>query len=109
MKATITMNGVTYHGDNIAMINNKIFVDGKDVTPETMQVSINVVGDVEKISADMCAMIHVTGNCGFIKTASGDVDVGGDVTGSVSTMSGDVTCKNVGGNVQTMSGDITRE
>lgn len=37
---------------------------------------------------------------------SGDVDVYGNVSGSVKTMSGDVDCGNIGGSVSSMSGEI---
>ena len=37
---------------------------------------------------------------------SGDVDVDGNVSGDIQTMSGDVDCGDVSGNIKTMSGDV---
>jgi hypothetical protein len=42
----------------------------------------------------------------FISTQSGDVEVTGNVDGSISTMSNDVDCENVNSLVSTMSGNI---
>ena len=50
--------------------------------------------------------IKIVGDVGNVKTTSGDVEISGNVTGSIQTMSGDVKCKTVGGSVTTMSGDI---
>lgn len=104
---TISINGVTITGrGNISIVNGKVLVDGKDVTPDSKQISIVVNGNIEYIDADCCEKIEVTGDVNDIQTQSGDVEVVGDVKGSVQTMSGDVKCSDIGGSVKTMSGDI---
>lgn len=104
----IVINGVTISaGRNITITGNRVLVDGADVTPDAKVVTIEVAGNVEKIEADCCERISVTGDAGIVKTQSGNVDVHGGVSGSVQTMSGDVECGGaIGGGVSTMSGDI---
>ncbi len=102
------INGATITGGrSINIRNGRVIVDGKDVTPDAKEINITVSGNVDKLEADACQKISVTGDVGSIKTMSGDVDVAGNVQGSVSTMSGDIDCgESIGGSVSTMSGDI---
>lgn len=58
------------------------------------------------LEVDYCTAVTVTGDAGSIATQSGDVNIEGNVGGSVSTMSGDVDCGSIGGSVSTMSGDV---
>ena len=122
----VIINGVTYEGGrNISVSNNKVTIDGKDVTPkDTLEVNINVEGSVENLKVDYAKTIIINENVeGYVQTSSGDVEVGGfvakgiqttsgdvevegNVTGNVQTTSGDVKCKKVEGNVNTLSGDI---
>jgi len=105
--STIRINGMTITaGRNITVNGNRVFVDGKDVTPNAKEIKIEVSGDVERLEADACNSISVTGNAGNIATQSGDVNVCGNVGGSVQTMSGDVDCGPVSGSVSSMSGNI---
>lgn len=76
-------------GRRIVVSNGRVECDGTDVTPDAKNIRIEVHGNVASLDADFCALIHVTGDVGSIKTASGDVRCGG-VSGSISTMSGDV-------------------
>lgn len=105
---TIKINGITISaGRNISITNNRVFVDGKDVTPDAKDIRIEVAGGIERLEADACNTISVTGDVGNIATQSGDVDVTGSVAGSIQTMSGDVDCGgSVAGSISTMSGDV---
>lgn len=87
------------------VVGGKVIVDGKDVTPDTRDIRIEVHGDVERVDIDACNTIHVNGAVGELTTTSGDVTCG-EVQGNVHTTSGDVRCKDVGGSVQTVSGDV---
>ena len=102
----IKINNKVYKGQSITIINNKIIVDGNDVTPDSKDINIIVEGNIESIKADTCNTITVNGSTNSISTKSGDVEVSGNVSGSISTMSGDVNCETVEGNISTMSGDI---
>jgi DUF4097 and DUF4098 domain-containing protein YvlB len=106
--ATITINGLTITGGrNVSIQNGRVIVDGTDVTPESKQINISINGNVERLEADACQKITITGDVGAVKTMSGDVDVTGAISGSVKTMSGNVDCGgSIAGSVSTMSGDI---
>lgn len=107
---SIKINGMTITGGrNITVMNNRVFIDGKDVTPDAKEIRIEVAGNVERLEADVCSTISISGDVGNVATQSGDVNVQGSIRGSVSTMSGDVDSGGpIGGNVSTMSGDIKR-
>lgn len=93
-------------GRNVSVINGRVIVDGKDLTPEEKVINIEVTGNIDLLSADACTQISVKGDVKTVKTMSGDVDISGNVNGSVSTMSGDVTAQKIEGNASSMSGDI---
>ncbi len=105
---TVTINGKTFtsNGGSISIINNKIYIDNKDVTPDSKEINIQVTGNVDKLEVDSCLKVSVTGDVHNVKTVSGIVDVGGKVTGDINTISGSVRCGNVGGNISTISGSV---
>ncbi len=105
---TIRINGMTITGGrNITVTNGRVTVDGRDITPDAKDISIQVTGNVERLEADVAHSIAIAGDCGSVSTQSGDVDVKGSISGNVRTMSGDVESGgHIGGNVSTMSGDI---
>ena len=102
----ITINGKSYNGNSIVISNNKVIIDGNDCTPDSKDIKIEVVGNIESIKADCCNYIKVTGDSGNIQSQSGDIEIEGNVSGNVSTMSGNVDCGNIQGSVSTMSGNI---
>lgn len=108
LMSKITINGivVSTSSKSVVVNNGKIIIDGVDVTPDSKNINISIDGNVEDLKVDVCEKIDIIGRVGSIKTASGDVDIEGDVAGSVQTMSGDVKCGDIGGNVSTMSGDV---
>jgi hypothetical protein len=121
----ITVNGTTYEGNSIQIKGDVISINGHrvDISNEK-SIEIFVKGDINSMQVDRCSSIEVI-NVGELKTASGDVEVRGSVTGSVSTTSGDIevdgdiegnatstsgdiTASRIGGNVSTVSGDISK-
>lgn len=104
--SSITINNKTYSGNNIVITNGKVIINGKDVTPDGKEINIKVEGNITDLKVDACNKVQITGDVSLVQTKSGDVDISGNVNGSVQTMSGDVDCGNVGGSVSTMSGDI---
>ena len=69
---------------------------------------ITVNGNVKKVqttSGDIEVKGDVTGG---VQTTSGDVDIDGNVDGDIHSVSGDVDCGDVSGEISTMSGDIRR-
>ena len=92
---TVKVNGKTYHGNNISVINGKIIVDGKEQLSSDCNAELKIVvnGQVDKIITDRS--VTVKGNI------SGNIECGGScsVDGSVG---GEVDCGgscNVGGSV----------
>lgn len=106
-RTQVTIDGRTFTGRSVSIINGKVIVDGKEQDGQLVgPVSVTVNGDVEVLD-NPTGTVSVTGSVGAVKTMSGDVHCK-DVSGSVSTMSGDVTCGTIGGSASTMSGDINR-
>lgn len=128
---SVNINGVHISdcaGRNIIVSNNRVIVDGTDITDridkDVKNIVINIAGDVESLKVDRCGTISVTGNAktistvsgdiecnevsGNINTTSGDLKIRGSVGGSINTVSGDVECGTINGSVSTMSGDISK-
>lgn len=104
--STISINGTTYVGNNVKIVNGKVIVDGKDMTPDAKNITIQVNGDISNLDVDICDKLSITGNVNELSTVSGDVEIGGSVGGNIKTTSGDIKCGNIAGNVKTVSGDI---
>lgn len=93
------INGKEYIGNNISVINNKVIIDGKDVTEDfgnTIQ-NITINGDVSNVKCESGGLT-INGN------VTGDVDAGhsvtcGDVSGNVSS-GHSIKCKSIGGNAK---------
>jgi len=104
--AEIKFNGSSYVGKSISIVNGVVTIDGKKIETSDKQINIEITGDVEKLSVDVCEKITVNGSVHSLSTISGDVDCG-DVGGNVGTQSGEVDCNKIGGSVNTQSGDVT--
>lgn len=88
---SVQINGKTYKGKNVSIVNGEVFVDGKIQSEFTTQKNIR---------------IQISGNVHTVESQSGDVEISGGVSGDVSSASGDIKCGAVGGSVQTASGDV---
>lgn len=120
--AGININGKMYVGKKVTFINNKVYIDGVDTTPDAKQITISIEGTVENLQMEYCNKIDIKGDVGEVLSTSGDIYVTGnigknvrtvsgdvqanDIGGDVTTTSGDVKCKHIKGNVKTVSGDI---
>jgi hypothetical protein len=102
---SVTIDGKSFKGNNIKIVNGKVIVDGKTQDGELVgDINVTVHGDVELLengSGNVTAQ-----NIGEANTGSGDIDCG-SVSGSIRTGSGDVTCGKVGGSIRTGSGDVS--
>ena len=106
---TCTINGKTYKGNNISIIDGVIYIDGKiaDKSNASLNTTIivKITGNVDSISTDS-GDVEVTGHAGKISTGSGDVSTG-NCAGAISTGSGDVDINGqVYGSVKTGSGNV---
>ena len=103
--SSITIDGKTFSGRNVQIVNDRVIIDGVEQDGSLVgPIHIEVNGNVERLETGS-GSVEVSGSCGPVKTLSGDV-ICGNVDGSVGTMSGDVTCGAVSGGVKTMSGDV---
>lgn len=99
-KGTIRINGKTYVGNNISMVGNKVYIDGKlqgngDFSEEK-EIKIEVLCDIDRIESE--ESVNVYGNVHGNVFAKGSVNCD-NVTGNVEAK-GSVNCDNVGGNVK---------
>lgn len=88
--STVVINGVTYSGTNVSIVNGKVVVDGATQDQQLIGV-VNVVvnGDANEVNT-VSGDVSINGSVGSVSSVSGDVNVRGGVTGSVSTVSGDI-------------------
>lgn len=106
---TININGSMISGSsgkNITIINGRVIIDGKDVTQDSKEINITIYGNIDQLQVDSCSTISVSGDAGTIKSQSGDIDIAGNVFGSVSNMSGNISCGDVGLRANTISGVV---
>lgn len=105
---SIVINGTSYSGNNISIVNGRVTIDGKEHTPTDKVINIVVNGNIDSLHVDVCKLVEVHGEVNDLTTTSGDV-VCGNVKNDVSTTSGDIECGNIGGSVKSTSGDVTAE
>lgn len=94
----IQINGKTYQGRSVSIVNNRVVIDGIDVTDKDMPktiLDIHVTGDL--VSLETTASVSCENVQGDV-IAKGSVNCD-DIKGSVYA-SGSVNCSRVGGNVR---------
>lgn len=105
--ASININNVIYAlKKSFKVDRGRLFIDGKDVTPNDKVINVSIEGDVQTVEVGACEMLTITGSVQSVKTGSGSVSCS-SVNGPVTTGSGDVECSDISGNVSTGSGDVT--
>lgn len=93
----VTINGKTYSGSSVVVINNRVLIDGKEITdkdlPKTI-LQIEVTGTLQELKTDASV------NCDDV---TGNVEAGGSVNcdsvGGNVNAGGSVNCDSVGGSV----------
>ena len=98
MSTTITINGKTISidgGGSICVLNNRIYVNGKEVAASAKVDQVVITGNCGDVKADCSVTVH--------GAVLGDVHAGGcvncnDVRGDVNA-GGSVNCDDVGGDV----------
>jgi len=95
----ITINGKTFHGSNITVINDRVFIDGKEVNAgDSSGKILEVVISGETASINSEAPVTVNGNVhGNVKTY-GALQCSGSITGKVDA-GVSVNCGDINGNV----------
>ena len=93
-------------GNSVSIINNKIFVDGKEIETEEKVINIIVEGNLDKLEVDCCNSIKVNGVTKDIEVSNGNIAISGDVKGNVNNVNGNIIAKVINGNCKTTNGDI---
>lgn len=105
--STIIINGKLIQASaNLHIGNGRIIVDGQYVTPDDKIIDICISGNTHSLQVDACHRVFILGNVSTVRTTSGDIDIQGNVSGGVQTVSGDVDCGNISGSISTVSGNI---
>ncbi|WP_338978163.1 hypothetical protein [Fusobacterium nucleatum] len=100
------MGNINIKGNNISIINNKIFVDGKEIETEEKVINIIVEGNLDKLEVDCCNSIKVNGVTKDVEVSNGNITISGDVKGNVNNINGNIIAKVINGNCKTINGDI---
>ena len=93
-------------GNSVSIINNKIFVDGKEIGTEEKEINIIVEGNLDKLEVDCCNSIKVNGVTKDVEVSNGNITISGDVKGNVNNINGNIIAKVINGNCKTKNGDI---
>ena len=93
-------------GNSVSIINNKIFVDGKEIETEEKVINIIVEGNLDKLEVDCCNSIKVNGVTKDIEVSNGNISINGDVKGNVNNINVNIIAKAINGNCKTINGDI---
>ena len=100
------MGNINIKGNNVSIINNKIFVDGKEIGTEEKEINIIVEGNLDKLEVDCCNSIKVNGVTKDVEVSNGNITINGDVKGNVNNINGNIIAKVINGNCKTKNGDI---
>ena len=84
----IKNSSISIEGNNVSIINNKIFVDGKEIETEEKVINIIVEGNLDKLEVDCCNSIKVNGVTKDIEVSNGNIAISGDVKGNVNNING---------------------
>lgn len=103
-ESTVTINGKTYKGTNVSVVNDEVIIDGNKVESGT-RINITIIGDAESVSLQT-GDISIKGNVTTLKCQTGDINIEGNVLGNVSLQTGDISCKQISGNASTHCGDM---
>lgn len=94
---TVSINGKTYTGNNISIINNQVFIDGVSQEKGLQGIlEVRIEGKMETVSCD--AALTITGDVGRAK-AGNTLTIHGNVLGDAEA-GNTLTCKNIGGDAR---------
>lgn len=104
----ITINGKSFKGNNVSIINNEVIIDGKKANSDddSKIINISIDGNIESLNVDYCEKIEVVGECESVSSKNGNIAIQGNVSGDVTNKNGNIICRNVGGDASTKNGDV---
>lgn len=99
---------------SLSIVGSKVYVDGVEYKQEGEDeppVKIEFHNcTFEKVSVKRAETVSINGSSvGSIKSSTADITVHGDVSGNVSTSTGNVMCEDISGNVKISTGDLLAE
>lgn len=97
--------------DSLSIVGGRVYIDGVEHKPEGADekpVKIEFHNcTFEQVTIKQSGSVDIKdSSVGPLKISSASVSIHGNVTGSVSTSAGSVTCKDVSGNVKVSAGSI---
>ena len=106
----ITINGKTYSGSSHTIINDKIFIDGKEIIDDNLKSSkilnIKIEGGISECAILNCNSIQVIGNVKNLDNQNGDISITGNIEGDVDNQNGDIQCQNINGDIDIQNGSV---
>lgn len=105
--ARITINGVTYEGENLIInhTGSHVQIDNQIISIDNRDINISVSGDLNVLEVSSANTIEIIGNAGEVNTASGNIQVD-KVLGNANSASGSIYANDIKGNVSTISGSV---
>lgn len=105
-KSTISVNGRTFQGNTVSIVNGDIIVDGKKVdSPDEKEITITITGNVKELHLDS-GTINLEGDVGDLHVAHGKVGIQGDVKGGANIKHGNLECDNIFADVEVTHGNV---
>lgn len=103
---SISVNGKSFSGRNVTIINGKVIVDGKTVDmPDAKEIIVNIEGDLGSLQLD-AGTVNVTGHAGDVHVGQGTAKVEMDVKGEVRVDQGKLECNDIFADVRVDMGNI---
>lgn len=104
--STITVNGKSFQGNSVSIVNGEIIVDGKKVSsPTEKEINITITGDIKELILDS-GTIKMEGDVGNLEVNHGKVGIQGDVKGNASIKHGNLECDNIFADVDVAHGNV---
>lgn len=111
---SIVINGKSYDvpdGASLSINANGVLVNGKPLLPTdeskprpvlviTIKGNVQIVKDVKSVS--------ITGDAGNVATTNGNITIGKNVTGAVTSVNGKISAESIAGPVSTVNGNIDK-
>ena len=103
---TITVNGRSFKGSSLSIVNGTIVIDGKKVLePVEKEIIVTITGDVKDLYLDS-GKITMEGDVGRLEVNHGKVEMTGDVKENVSVKHGNLSCDNIYSDVEVNHGNV---
>jgi hypothetical protein len=108
IKSMIAINNKEYQGNNINIINGKIYIDNKLINTENDKtINIEIFSSIEMVTVDYCNNITIQGDCQELNSKNGNISAN-IISGNATTKNGNITANTIHGNATTKNGNISK-